>query len=57
MTPPDGRRPTGPGASAAFSGAAEGQPSTEQVLSRIRERTTVGGPAGAELVRADRDRG
>lgn len=33
------------------------QASTEQILSRIRARTTVGGPAGAELVRADRDRG
>jgi antitoxin FitA len=31
------------------------QPSTEQVLSRIRERSTVGGPTGAELVRAERD--
>jgi hypothetical protein len=30
-------------------------PSAEQVLARIRARTSVGGQAGAELVRADRD--
>jgi antitoxin FitA len=30
-------------------------PSAEQVLARIRARPPVGGPSGAELVRADRD--
>lgn len=31
------------------------EPSAEQVLARIRTRSRVGGPAGADLVRADRD--
>jgi plasmid stability protein len=31
------------------------EPSAEQVLARIRARTAVGGAAGADLVRADRD--
>ena len=31
------------------------EPSAEQVLARIRSRTAVGGAAGADLVRADRD--
>ena len=30
------------------------EPSTEQVLARIRTRSAVGGPSGAKLVRADR---
>ncbi|HEX4345528.1 MAG TPA: hypothetical protein VHZ31_08205 [Solirubrobacteraceae bacterium] len=31
------------------------RPSPEQVLARVRTRTAVGGRAGAQLVRADRD--
>lgn len=31
------------------------KPSTAQVLAQIRSRAPVGGPSGAELVRADRD--
>jgi len=29
--------------------------SPEEILDRIRSRTQVGGPAGADLVRTDRD--
>jgi len=31
------------------------KPSAREVLTRIRARAAVGGPSGAELVRADRD--
>ena len=32
------------------------KPSAEQVLARIRERSPVGGPAAADLIRSERDR-
>jgi antitoxin FitA len=32
------------------------KPSAEQVLLRIRERSPVGGPAAADLIRSERDR-
>jgi plasmid stability protein len=32
------------------------KPTPEQVLARIRQRSPVGGPPAAELIRAERDR-
>jgi hypothetical protein len=32
------------------------KPSGEQVLARIRERSSVGGPASGDLIRSERDR-
>jgi plasmid stability protein len=32
------------------------KPSPEQVLARIRERTPVGGPPAADVIRSERDR-
>jgi hypothetical protein len=32
------------------------KPSPEQVMSRIRSRSSVGGPPGSELIAAERDR-